>query len=313
MDLHEKTVQIQQWAHELGLQGCGIASAAPLPDAAAHLETWLQRGWQAGMSYMSRHTDLRADISRIVPGARSVISVCCNYRPAGQQPPDAPIIAGYAFGEDYHRVVKDKLYQLKAKMETAWGAFNARIFVDSAPVFEKIWAARCGLGWIGRNRLLVTPVYGTYVFLGELVCDLILAPTATGDGSETVPGAHCGACRRCIEACPAGALSDDGLDARRCLSYLTIEHRGELHVPLHNHLFGCDCCQTVCPHNAHTPASEEPRFACKENMMNMTAAEWQRMEQPEFDAVWHHTPLNRAGMEQIKRNLQQCLSEDNGR
>lgn len=312
MNLQEKTRQVQQWAARLGLQGCGVSAAAPVPAEGLRLQQWLRRGCQAGMDYMARSTDLRTDITALVPGAKSVISVCCNCRPRLEQLPGRPVIASYAFGEDYHRVMKDKLFTLKKWMEEAWGPVSGRVFTDSAPVFEKMWAARAGLGFIGRNTLLIAPECGSHLFLGELVSDMELAPTPPADASAMERGARCGACRRCIEACPAGALSDDGLDARRCLSYLTIEHRGPLEGPLHNHLFGCEQCQNACPHNRNIPYTSEPRFEGRPEAVNMTAGQWAALTPEAFDSLWGRTPLMRAGLEQLKRNLAAGRPAENG-
>ena len=313
MNPQEKTRQVQQWAARLGLQGCGVSVAAPLPAEGMRLQRWLQRGWQAGMDYMARHTDRRTDITALVPGAESVISVCCNCQPHLEQLPDRPVIASYAFGEDYHRVMKDKLFTLKKWMEDAWGPVNGRVFTDSAPVFEKMWAARSGLGFIGRHTLLIAPGCGSRLFLGELVCDVELAPTPPADPAVLERGAWCGSCRKCIEACPAGALSDEGLDARRCLSYLTIEHRGSLDVPLHRHLFGCECCQNACPHNRQVPFTSEPRFEGRPEAVNMTKEAWASLTPEAFARLWGHTPLKRAGLDQLKRNLQAGFPADTAR
>ncbi len=263
-DLDELASRIREWGRELGFDAVGIADTALDLDE-AHLLEWLRRGYQGDMAYMGRHGVKRARPRQLLPGTRRVISVRMNYRPddvesdaAVLKDPERAFIARYALGRDYHKVLRNRLQQLANRIDTEIGAFGYRAFVDSAPVLEKALARNAGLGWIGKNTLLLSREAGSYFFLGELFTDLPLPV-------DEAPQEHCGSCRACIDVCPTGAIVGPyQLDARRCISYLTIEHHGAIPEALRpaigNRVFGCDDCQAVCPWNKFAQPTGEADF-----------------------------------------------------
>ncbi|MFO7922808.1 MAG: tRNA epoxyqueuosine(34) reductase QueG [Bacteroidales bacterium] len=290
-------------ARDLGFSGCGISVACRLDNEAARLEKWLQQGMHGTMKYMENHFEERVDPRKLVDGARSVISVLHNYFPADvQKDPDAPVLSKYAYGTDYHFVVKDKLRQLLQFMNRAIGKVNGRAFVDSAPVLDRVWAARSGLGWIGKNTNLLVKGRGSFFFIGELIVDIQLSPDLPDKD-------HCGNCRLCMDACPTGAIiAPRKLDARRCISYMTIEYReslpSEIKDKMHNRVFGCDICQDVCPWNRKASPHKEPLLSPVPGLTELKAREWYNIDKECFDHYFRKTAVNRAGFKQIKRNLE---------
>ena len=257
--------RIKDLARDEGFDRVGITTADPT-GCDDRLTEWLEAGYAGTMDYLHRHREQRLNPRALVPGARSVICVAVNYhQPAPERPADGPTgrVARYAWGRDYHKVIKKKLRRIVRQIaECAGGDFVARIFVDSAPIMERVLAARAGVGWIGKNGLVLHETTGSYLLLGEIVTSAAFEP----DGPATD---HCGTCRRCLDACPTGALvAPRVLDARRCISYATIEHRGEVPAPLRastgDRVFGCDACQEACPYNRRAPATREPDFAVLE-------------------------------------------------
>lgn len=252
------TAAVKSHALELGFDVVGIARADRVKEASL-LAEWLNRGHHASMAWMANHFEKRVDPRQLVPGCRSVVCVGLLYRQAGDGPqPDGVAVATYAWGEDYHRVLKDKLHALLAHGKALDASFDGRAFTDSAPVMDKYWAERAGLGWRGKNTNLINVSLGSFLFLGELVVAAELVP-------DTIGVDHCGTCTRCLEACPTGALvAPYVLDSTRCIAYQTIEHRDELSAEeeegIGNWLFGCDICQDVCPWNHDAPTAREPRF-----------------------------------------------------
>lgn len=294
---------IRTEAARLGFAFCGFAKAQQMDEEARRLEAWLNKGLHGKMTYMENYFDLRTDPSKLVPGAKTVIVLMHNYFPKEkQQDPAAPRLARYAYGEDYHFVIKRKLQQLLAFIQENAGEVNGRCFVDSAPVLERDWAERAGLGWKGKNTLLINPKAGSYYFLAELILDLELQADAPMRD-------HCGTCRRCIEACPTDAISPEGylLDANKCTSYLTIELREAIPESfkgkLENWMFGCDICQEVCPWNRFSKPHEEPAFEPQEDLMKMSRQEWMEITEEVFQKLFKGSAVKRTRFKGLKRNL----------
>jgi len=297
------TYLIKNWSQELGFHHCGIAKAVPLEEDARKLEAWLRQGMQGTMQYMENHFDLRIDPSRLVPGAKSVITLLMNYYPAAQQRPDAPQVSKYAYGKDYHEVIRGKLKELLAKMRAGIGEVDGRGFVDSAPVLERSWAVRSGLGWVGRNGNLLNRQAGSFFFIATLIVDLELEYDAPFAGD------YCGTCRRCIDACPTQAIREDKVvDGSRCISYYTIELK-ELLIPdsmkgkFGNWMFGCDTCQDVCPWNRFSKASTEIAFEPIPAILNFSTADWEELTEEGFRELFLHSAIKRARYAGRRRNL----------
>lgn len=296
-----KSHRIKQWAHDLGFMFCGISKARRLDEEANHLEKWLNSGFQGEMQYLERHFDLRLDPRQLVPGAQSVISLALNYFPAGKQKPDAPKIARYAYGRDYHKVLKRKLKALFEQMCLEFGEIQGRFFTDSAPVMERKWAELSGIGWIGKNGLLLNKKAGSYFFLAEIICDLELE-------SDNPVKDHCGSCTACIDACPTQAiLPNKTLNASRCISYLTIELKDAIPASfrgkMENWAFGCDICQEVCPWNRFSKPHNEPDFQPHPELHSMDAQDWEDITEEVFERVLGKTAVKRTGFNGLKRNL----------
>ncbi len=290
-------------ANELGFSFVGIAKAEKMEPEAKRLEAWLSQGFNGRMKYMENHFDKRVDPRKLVPGARSVISLLYNYSTsAAQRDPQAPKLSKYAYGKDYHWVIKAKLTELVEQIREKVGEVDGRCFVDSAPVLERDWARRSGLGWIGKNTMLINPKAGSYFFLAELIIDLELEP----DGPIKD---YCGTCRRCIDACPTDAISPSGyiLDGSKCISYLTIELREEIpqsfQDQMENWVFGCDICQEVCPWNRFSKEHEEPAFSPKAELMGMTAREWHEITKDVFKVLFKDSAVKRTRYRGLRRNL----------
>jgi epoxyqueuosine reductase len=297
------TDRIKAEARKLGFYACGISRAEALPEDAARMEKWLEKGMQGDMHYLERNRDKRYDPTRLVEKAQSVISVLLNYYPAKELPEKSYYkISKYAYGKDYHYVVKQKLALLLSQIEALSGKRQARIFTDSAPVLDRAAARRAGLGFIGKNTLLINRQGGSFFFIGHIILDLELVP------DEEVVENFCGSCTKCIDACPTGALSAFEVDARRCISYLTIEYRGEK-IPdsfrgqWKQWIFGCDICQDVCPWNRKASPTKEPAFQPEEPLQNMTRTEWENMDKTGFKKLFKKTALERTGYKGQKRNI----------
>lgn len=304
MDLaHKHTAFIKAQAARLGFSYCGIARAQKLDEDARRLETWLHKGMHGSMGYMENHFDLRVDPARLVPGARSVITLLMNYYPEQEQNEEAPKIAKYAYGRDYHEVIRSRLNTLLEHMRTEIGEVQGRGFVDSAPVLERAWAQRSGLGWIGRNGNLITKEAGSFFFLATLITDLALVY------DDPYAKDYCGSCRKCIDACPTDAILDNKvIDGSRCISYFTIELKAQL-IPdtmqgkFDDWLFGCDTCQDVCPWNRFSRATSEPEFSPIPELLNFTTGEWEMLTEDTFKKIFRHSPLKRSKFTGIQRNL----------
>lgn len=301
MDKAALAGKLKAWAAELGFDAVGISRAAYLEEEAPRLERWLKADMHGQMAYMANHFDLRLDPRKLVPGAKSVVSLAFNYFPAETQRPDAPQIAKYAYGEDYHFVLKRKLKALLAKLREAVGDVNGRAFTDSAPVLERPWAARSGLGWVGKHSLLLTRQRGSFFFLAELITDVDLEP----DGPVTD---HCGTCTRCMDACPTGAIPQPYMvDGSKCISYFTIELKDALppgyEDQFENWMFGCDICQDVCPWNRFSRPHAEPGFEPDDRLLRFREREWREITRDVFGEIFRRSAVKRTGYEGLKRNL----------
>ena len=307
--------QIKAEALRLGFSACGLAPAAPANARhAAFFRQWLAQGRQAGMDYMARHEDLRLDPRLLMESCRTVVSVILNYRPATPIPPDRLQIAWYAYGQDYHDVVRAKLQALLQALQQDFpdGTLQGRACCDTAPVLERYWAWRCGLGWIGRHTQLVVPHAGSAFFIGELLlnfpADTYDSPIASGGtGYSDSFATLCGTCTRCVDACPTHALSAGGLDARRCLSYLTIENRGpipeEAAQEMYPYLYGCDRCLQACPHLRHAVPAQEPAFTPRPELLQMTKEDWRHLSVEQYRRLFKGSAVKRAKYEGLVRNL----------
>lgn len=290
-------------AARLGFDYCGIAKAEQLDDDARRLEQWLLNGYQGGMSYMERYFDLRIDPRKLVPDAQSVITLMMNYYPKEQQNSDAPKISKYAFGIDYHELIKDKLNEFLLTLRDEIGEINGRGFVDSAPVLERAWAQRSGLGWIGKNNNLLTRQSGSFFFIASLIVDvpLVYDPAFAKD--------FCGSCTRCIDACPTGAIPEAGvIDGSKCISYLTIEMKDEIFPEefkgqMEGWMFGCDICQDVCPWNRFAKPHQQDALEPIPEILNLSTSQWQEMDQEIFNQLLKHSPIKRSKWKGIQRNL----------
>ncbi len=294
---------ITQQAQALGFTQCGFAAAQPLYHDALKLEHWLKHHMHGSMSYMANHFDLRIDPTKLVPGAKSVITLLSNYYTTTTLPQQQYKISKYAYGNDYHAVIKQKLKQLIHNIETHIGAVQGRGFVDSAPVLERAWAVRSGLGWVGKNGNLITKHQGSFFFIATLICDLTLEP----DPPYNLD--YCGTCTACIDHCPTQAiLPNKVVDGSKCISYYTIELKdallpNKLKSKMDNWAFGCDTCQDVCPWNRfakpHTQAEYNPISA----LLSYTAADWEAITQEQFSKIFKHSPIKRTKHAGLMRNI----------
>lgn len=294
---------IQSEALRLGFSACGFAKAEPVSDEMAQkLDFWVNSGYHADMSYMERNRHLRLDPTQLVPGCRTLIVTALNYYPKQILPNESYQIAYYAYGADYHRVVKDKLHQLLTYIQTLVPSVKGRAFCDTAPLLERYWAVKAGLGFIGLNRTLILPGEGSYFFLGVLAIDVELK-----EEHHDMPSS-CGNCKRCLIACPTGALTKDGIDCRHCLSYLTIEHRGAI-LPhfidkLGNRIYGCDTCQRVCPHNRYAQPTDENAFDMPNKLTTFTREDWHGLTPEHYRELFKHSAIERAGYDGLMRNIE---------
>jgi epoxyqueuosine reductase len=281
---------------------CGISKAGFLEKEAPRLEKWLKNNSQGQMSYMENHFDKRLDPTLLVDGAKSVVSLLLNYYPSELQREDSYKISKYAYGQDYHFVIKEKLNELLFSIQEHIGAVSGRAFVDSAPVLDKAWAAKSGLGWIGKNSNLITQKVGSFYFIAELIIDLELEyDFATTD--------HCGSCTACLDACPTQAIiAPYQVDGSKCISYYTIELKDnlpdEMKGKLDDWAFGCDVCQDVCPWNRFSKAHNEPLFQANPELLSYSKQDWEEITAETFQKVFKDSPLKRTKLEGLKRNIQ---------
>jgi len=297
------TSLIKEAATLLGFQYCGIAKAVKLEQDAVRLEKWLNKQMHGSMQYMEKYFEQRINPDLLVPGAKSVITVLMNYFPEEHQQNDTPKIAKYAYGRDYHEVIKEKLNQLLLTMQQHIGEINGRGFVDSAPVLERSWAQRSGLGWIGKNGNLITRQQGSFFFIATLITDLELVY------DDAFAKDYCGTCTKCIDACPTDAiLGNKVIDGSKCISYFTIELK-EMLIPedvkgkFQNWMFGCDICQDVCPWNRFSAPTTETAFKPIAEILNLSTKEWQQLSEESFKKIFKQSPLKRSKYKGIQRNL----------
>jgi len=294
---------IKQQAQDLGFMHCGISQAAFLENEAPRLEQWLQKGMHGQMKYMENYFDMRIDPRKLMPGAKSVISLLLNYFPAQNitHSDDALKISKYAYGDDYHHVIKSKLKLLLQQMQMHIGNIEGRAFVDSAPVLDKAWAAKSGLGWIGKNANLINPKAGSFFFIAELIVDIEL-------NYDNPMSDYCGTCNRCVEACPTQAIvAPHVVDGSKCISYFTIELKEaipeELKGKFQNWIFGCDVCQDVCPWNRFSKPTNEKVFEPNEDLLQLSRNDYKDITEEIFTKVFSHSAIKRTKYNGLKRNI----------
>lgn len=291
---------IKKSAKNLGFLSCGISKAEFLEEEAPRFEKWLNEQKHGQMAYMENHYDKRLDPRLLVPGAKSVVSLLLNYYTDEHQVEGAPKISKYAYGTDYHFVIKEKLKQLFQILQEEIGEINGRVFVDSAPVMDKAWAVRSGLGWMGKNTNLINKKVGSFFFIAEMILDLKL-------DYDTPVTDHCGTCTACIDSCPTGALTPYNIDASRCISYLTIELKDQIPSEFQNKMddwsFGCDICQDVCPWNRFSKPHNEPLFEPRSELLEFTKKDWEELTETTFDIIFKNSAVKRTRYKGLKRNL----------
>ncbi|HMU46793.1 MAG TPA: tRNA epoxyqueuosine(34) reductase QueG [Chitinophagaceae bacterium] len=301
--MQKKSVIVKKTAVELGFNYCGIARATLLNDDARRLETWLNKGYHGTMKYMENYFDMRVDPTLLVPGAKSVITLLLNYYPSQKQSNQAPKISKYAWGQDYHSVIRQKLNSLIASLKKEIGDIQGRGFVDSAPVLERTWAQRSGLGWVGKNGNLINKQNGSFFFIATLITDLEL------EYDDPFAKDYCGTCTRCIDACPTEAiLPGKVIDGSKCISYFTIELKDamipdEMKGKFENWAFGCDTCQDVCPWNRFSQPTKEVAFNPIPELLDLSSNEWEAMSEERFRKIFKDSPLSRSKFKGIQRNL----------
>jgi epoxyqueuosine reductase len=301
--LQNNTAFIKKAATQFGFDYCGIARAQKLEEDAVRLEQWLNKGMHGSMQYMENHFDLRIDPGKLVPGAKSVITLLKNYYPSQEQSAEAPKISKYAFGKDYHEVIRTKLNELIEMIKENVGEIHGRGFVDSAPVLERTWAQRSGLGWVGKNGNLITKQSGSFYFIATLITDLEL------EYDDPFAKDYCGTCTRCIDECPTDAiLPGKVIDGSKCISYFTIELKemlipGEMKGKFDDWMFGCDTCQDVCPWNRFSKPNTEINFTPIPEILNLSTKEWENMSEENFKRNFRDSPLSRSKFKGIQRNL----------
>jgi epoxyqueuosine reductase len=297
------TQLVKSIAQQLGFDNCGIAHAEPLEDDARRLEEWLHKGYHGEMHYMERHFDLRINPQKLVPGAKSVITLLFNYFPSKIQNKELPQIAKYAYGIDYHEVIRERLNLFLTEIKKQIGNIEGRGFVDSAPVLERTWAHKSGLGWIGKNGNLINREKGSFFFLATLITDLTLVP------DTPYAKDYCGSCTKCIDACPTDAiLPNKVVNASQCISYFTIELKSmllpdDLREKSENWIFGCDICQDVCPWNRFSKANKHSELEPLKEIFSFTIHDWLNLDEDKFNAIFKHSPLKRSKWSGMKRNL----------
>lgn len=294
--------QIKIEAQRLGFSFCGISKAGFLEEEAPRLEKWLNQNMHGEMHYMENHFDKRLDPTLLVEDSKSVISLLFNYYPEKQQKEDTFKISKYAYGEDYHFIIKDKLKDIVHFINDSIGEINARVFVDSAPVLDRAWAKKSGLGWIGKNGMLINKEQGSFFFLAEIILDLEL------DYDNPITD-HCGTCTACLDACPTEAiLPNKVVDGSKCISYFTIELKDEIlpkevNGKFEDWIFGCDICQDVCPWNRFSLVHQEPKFQPNDKLLNFSKSEWKELTEEIFQEIFKKSAVKRTKFKGLKRNI----------
>lgn len=301
--------EVKRVARQLGFFACGIAKAAPVEEAEANAyRRWIAQRGHADMHYMEDHVEKRLDPTLLLPGAKSIIVVALNYAPAQHANEQELHLAAYALGKDYHDVLKERLRQLVEVLQLPTANEALKICTDTVPILERYWAVQAGLGFIGRNHLLIIPHAGSMFFLGEIVT------TCETDSYDTPSGLSCGGCQRCVEVCPTGALDNPLMfDSEKCLSYQTIEHRGPLSDNAKNHLgnviYGCDRCQQVCPWNRSAPPTDVPELQPSEALLHMRREDWQQLTVEQYRTLFKGSAVKRAKYEGLMRNIEAALGK----
>ncbi len=303
-ELQNRVGVLQRHAQRLGFDHVGVAKAERMDEEAKRLEWWLNQNHHGKMSYMGNHFEKRIDPTKLVPGAKTVVTLTYNYFTEKKQKDEAaPKISKYAYGKDYHFIIKNKLKELLFSLQEEIGEINGRCFVDSAPVLERDWAKRSGVGWVGKNTMLIHPKKGSYFFLAELIIDLEMA-------TDNPIKDYCGTCTKCIDACPTNAISPNGyyMDGSKCISYFTIELKEnipkEFKGQFENWMFGCDICQEVCPWNRFSQEHQEPEFNPHPKLLEMTKKDWQEITEDVFQEIFRKSAVKRTKFTGLKRNIQ---------
>lgn len=301
LNISKNTQLIKSEASRLGFLSCGISKAGFLEEEAPRLEKWLREGKHGEMKYMENHFDKRLDPTKLVPGAKSVVSLLLNYYPKELQRDDSYKLSKYAYGTDYHFVIKDKLKSLMNFIQEEIGEVHGRVFVDSAPVLDKAWAAKSGLGWIGKHSNLLTKQVGSFYFIAELIIDLELE-------YDTPVTDHCGSCTACIDACPTQAITSYEVDGSKCISYYTIELKDSLPKSekgkFEDWMFGCDICQDVCPWNRFSKSHNEPLFNPHRDLLDMDKRDWEEITEEVFREIFKKSAVKRTKFSGLKRNIE---------
>lgn len=301
MNLKSNTEIIKSEAKALGFSFCGVAKAEKLEKEGSQLEDWLSKGFHGKMGYMENHFEKRIDPRKLVEGAKSVVCLLYNYAPEQELASEKYKIARYAYGEDYHHVIKTKLAELIENISPTLGSFEGRIFTDSAPVMERQWAAKSGLGWLGKNTLLLNRDMGSYFFIATIISDWEF------EYDHAIKD-YCGTCTACIDACPTQAINPAGfLEANKCISYLTIELKDEIpeefNGKMDNWMFGCDVCQEVCPWNRFSIPNNEPAFKPNTSLDSMTDQDWEEITKEVFSKIFDKSAVKRTRFKGLKRNI----------
>ncbi len=301
LNVSQRTNLVKEVVLNHGFLNCGISQSGFLETEAPRLDSWLQNGYHGSMQWMENHYDKRLDTRKLVEGSKSVITMTYNYFPAETKPEGKPKIAKYAYGEDYHFVLKDKMRSVIETLQQQIGTFEARVFVDSAPVLERAWAAKSGLGWIGKHSLLLSKKQGSFFFIAQIICDLELLDDAPVTD-------HCGSCTACIDACPTDAIvANQVVDSNKCISYLTIELRDQIPVgfkdQMEDWVFGCDICQDVCPWNRFSKPNTEERFTPKQEILHNNWEDWEEITEDVFKNVFKKSAIKRTKFSGFLRNL----------
>ncbi|HBS85279.1 MAG: tRNA epoxyqueuosine(34) reductase QueG [Bacteroidetes bacterium GWF2_38_335] len=301
-NVHNDSEKIKKAALDLGFSACGISPAVFLKEDEPRIKSWLENSYHGELHYMENNLEKRLDASKLVENAKSVISVLLSYYSDKKQTDgEAPVLSKYAYGKDYHVVLKDKLYQLAEFINQNIKKTGLRVFVDSGPVLDRSYARQAGLGWVGKNCNLINRNHGSFVFIGELIVDIELEFDRSSND-------YCGTCTKCLDACPTGALIEPRvLDVRKCITYLTTSYKGDLPVELkekfRNRVYGCDICQDVCPWNAKVPCNTESGFQPKQKLLDLTRQEWHEMDKALFDELFEGSVVIEKGFERLRKNI----------
>jgi epoxyqueuosine reductase len=304
------TALIKQEAASLGFAACGITPANELQEDGIHLRNWLKKGYHAGMEYMQKHAGIRSKPGLLVENAKSVIVFLYNYYPSEMMDSNSTyLVSAYAYGQDYHDVIREKLNILISKLNEQVPGISIRGFVDSAPVLERAWATRAGLGWVGKNSMLISRKNGSYFFISELITDLEL------EYDKPMGGNYCGDCSRCMDACPTAAITDlREVDANKCISYLTIENKEAISEDFKGKykkwIFGCDICQQVCPWNRYSTPHNEPAFTPPPSLMKMKESDWKNLDNDQYNSLFRKSAIKRAKFAGLKRNIEFISDSD---